>query len=337
MAGERVVVAGGAGFVGSAFVRALLAAEPGTEVVTFDALTYAGHRASLEGLPDASRHRLVVGNVADLDAVERCFDEASPTAVVNLAAESHVDQSLEDPARFVRTNVLGAETLLSATRRRGIRLLQVSTDEVYGSLPAPEAATPDRALRPSSPYAGSKAAADLLALAAHASYGQDVVVTRCVNNYGPRQLPEKLVPLMIERARAGAPLPVYGDGRQARDWLHVEDHAEGLLRALRRGRPGAVHHFAGEGPRENLGVVEALRRACGSRSEVRHVTDRPAHDRRYALDDRATRRELGWAPRIPFERGLAETLAWYAANGAWLAAVRTPALEAFLARHYAGR
>jgi len=338
LTGRRILVAGGAGFIGSAFVRGLLAAEPETRVLTFDLLTYAGHRENLEDLPGADRHELVCGDIVDADAVRAAFDAFGPTALVNLAAESHVDQSLLAAPRFVRTNVLGTQVLLDACRAAGIRMLHVSTDEVYGSLDAPQAATPSSPLAPSSPYAASKAAADLLALAAWRSHGQDVVVTRCTNNYGPRQMPEKLIPLMTLRAFAGESLPVYGDGRQVRDWIHVDDHVDGLLAALRRGRAGAVYHFAGATPLENLDLVAAiLRRSGKSGAVVRHVADRPGHDRRYALDDAATREELGWAPRVVFEEGLDAAVSWYRGHPGWCRAVAGDELRAFLERNYAGR
>lgn len=338
MANERVLVTGGAGFIGSALVRQLLEDEPSTHVLTFDLLTYAGHRENLEGLPDPDRHHFVKGDIADPGTVDRAMASFNPTAVVNVAAETHVDQSLLEPARFVHTNVAGTQVLLDACRTAGLRLLQVSTDEVYGSLEEPRAAMPDFPLVPSSPYSASKAAADLLVLAAGRSHGQDVVVTRCTNNYGPRQLPEKLIPLMTLRALAGETLPVYGDGLQVRDWIHVEDHAAGLLAALRRGRSGEVYHFAGHTTCPNLDVVSAILALAGDTgATVRHVTDRPAHDRRYALDDAATRRELGWAPHVPFDQGLGGTVAWYRTNSEWCLHTASDELKAFLERNYERR
>jgi dTDP-glucose 4,6-dehydratase len=337
-ADERVLVTGGAGFIGSAFVRCLLAAEESTRVLTYDLLTYAGHRENLEGLPGEERHELTVGDIADREAVARAFEAFRPTAVVNLAAESHVDQSLLDPKRFVRTNVLGTQVLLDACRESGVRLLHVSTDEVYGSLPEPEAATPGTVLAPSSPYSASKAGADMLAKAACVSHGQDVIVTRCTNNYGPRQLPEKLIPVLTLRAAAGENLPIYGDGEHVRDWIHVDDHARGLLAALRRGKPGALYHFAGRTSRRNLDIARAVLDLVGNTgASVEHVTDRPGHDRRYALDDDATRAELNWTTEVPFADGLAATVAWYRDHPAWCRVAAGEALKSFLERNYGGR
>jgi dTDP-glucose 4,6-dehydratase len=338
MSSDRVLVTGGAGFIGSALVRRLLEDSPDVRVLTYDLLTYAGHRENLEDLPDAGRHELVVGDIADPEAVAAAFDAFRPTAVVNVAAETHVDQSLLAPARFVRTNVVGAQVLLDACRNAGVRLVQISTDEVYGSLPEPRAATPDYPLVASSPYSASKAAADLLVLAAARSHDQDVVITRCTNNYGPRQTPEKLIPLMTLRAFAGESLPVYGDGLQVRDWIHVDDHAAGIVAALRRGRPGRVYHFSGRTARPNLDVVRAiLDRAGETGARVEHVADRPAHDLRYALDDEATREELAWSPVTAFEEGLAATVDWYRASTAWCLAVASDDLKSFLERNYAHR
>ena len=338
MADQRILVTGGAGFIGSALVRVLLRAEPAARVLTYDLLTYAGHRENLADLPGGDRHDIVVGDIADAEAVTAAFEAFRPTAVVNVAAETHVDQSLLAPARFVRTNIVGTQVLLDACRNAGIRMVQVSTDEVYGSLPAPQAATPAYALVASSPYSASKAAADLLVLAAHKSHGQDVVITRCTNNYGPRQLPEKLIPLMVLRALAGESLPVYGDGRQVRDWIHVEDHAEGIRAALLAGVSGRVYHFAGRTLLPNIDIVGQILAEVGDTgARIQHVADRPAHDRRYALDDTETREELGWAPRHAFADGLPATVRWYGESRPWCLAVASEQLRAFLDRNYAGR
>ncbi|MDJ0976482.1 MAG: dTDP-glucose 4,6-dehydratase [Planctomycetota bacterium] len=337
MAYERLFVTGGAGFIGSAFVHNALAASPDAHVLTYDALTYAGHELNLEGA-DPARHRLVVGDVTDAQAVHAAIEAFAPEAVVHVAAETHVDKSLQDPYVFLRTNVTGTQVLLDACHAHGIRMLLVSTDEVYGDLPHPERATPETHLRPSNAYAASKAAADLLALVAVKTRDQDVILVRCTNNYGPRQLPEKLIPLMILRAAAGESLPVYGDGRQEREWLHVEDCARGLWRALQAGQAGAVHHLAGGAHRANLDVVRAIVDGVGAdAAQITHVADRPAHDRRYALDDHASREALAWAPRVAFDDGLAATIEWYQANEAWCRAVASEALAAFLARNYGNR
>ena len=338
MAAKRILVTGAAGFIGSGFVRRLLRAEAEVRVLSFDALTYAGHRENLEDLPGGERHEFVRGDIADPEAVAAAIDSFEPDAVVNFAAETHVDRSILDPAPFVRTNVLGTQVLLSAARAAQARFVQVSTDEVYGSLPAPDAAGPDHPLRPSSAYAASKAGADLLVQAAFRTHGQDVLITRSTNSYGPRQNPEKLVPLMILRARAGQPLPVYGDGLQERDWLHVDDNADGILAALQRGRAGGLYHLGGSGGRPNLEVVQELCDLAGARHGlIEHVGDRPGHDRRYALDDAETRAELGWAPAVDFVTGLAETVDWYARNAVWCRIVAGEDLAAFLDANYEGR
>jgi dTDP-glucose 4,6-dehydratase len=338
MDANRILVTGAAGFVGNAFLRHVLANEPDARVMTFDALTYAGHRVNLEDLPDPDRHAFVEGDIADADAVAAAMDSFRPDAVVNFAAETHVDRSILDPAPFVRTNVIGTQVLIDATRAAGVRLLHVSTDEVYGDVPEPDSATPESPLAPTNTYSASKAAGDLLVQAAWRSHRQDVVITRSTNNYGPRQTPEKLVPLMILRAQANESLPVYGDGAQVRDWLHVEDNAAGVWAALRQGRAGALYHFAGRQPRTNLQVVHAILGVLDApASLIAHVRDRPGHDRRYALDDAQTVRELDWSPRIPLERGLPDTVRWYREHEAWCRKTAGEDLRAFLDANYAGR
>jgi dTDP-glucose 4,6-dehydratase len=335
---QRLFVTGSAGFIGSGFVRHLLATQPNTQVLSFDALTYAGHRENLEDLPDPERHTFVEGDITDAQAVTRAMEDFEPDALVNIAAETHVDRSILDPLPFARTNVLGTQVLLSAAREAGIRMLQVSTDEVYGSLVPPEQATVDHPLRPSNPYAASKVAGDLLVQAAYRTHGQDVLITRCTNNFGPRQSPEKLIPLMILKARAGQPLPVYGDGLQIRDWLHVRDHAAGLGAVLARGVAGDIYHLSGDGGRTNLEVVRTLIGLVGgSESQIQHVRDRPGHDRRYALDDSTTRSMLDWSPTVGFEEGLRETVAWYLEHADWCRRVAGADLRAFLDANYEGR
>ena len=337
-----VLVTGGAGFIGSALVRRLVLAE-GATVVTLDKLTYAGHLASLGRAADHARHRFVRGDVADAGAVRAVFDEYRPDAVVHLAAESHVDRSVDAPAEFLRTNVEGTFVLLEealrhharldAPRRARFRFLHVSTDEVFGSL-GPTGAF-DEATRydPRSPYSASKAASDHFARAWHHTYGLPVIVTNCSNNFGPYQYPEKLIPLMILKALAEEELPVYGRGENVRDWLYVDDHVDALLAVLDRGTPGETYAVGGGCERRNVDVVRAVcaivdevaPRAPGAGPRerlVRFVADRPGHDARYAIDASKIARELGWRPRESFETGLRRTVEWYVANRAWVDAVR---------------
>jgi dTDP-glucose 4,6-dehydratase len=333
---RHVFVTGGAGFIGSAFVRLALAAYPDAEVINFDALTYAGNPDNLEGL-DARRHRFVRGDVADREAVLRALPEGAD-AVVHLAAESHVDRSIASADAFLRTNVLGTQVLLDAARGRGVRrFLLVSTDEVMGSLPEDDGAffTEESPFQPNSPYAASKAAAEHLARAAHHTFGLDVVVTRCGNNYGPHQFPEKLIPLLLANALRDEPVPVYGDGRNVRDWIFVDDHCRALLAALERGRPGQVYNIGARNPRRNLEVVEGVLRGLGKPlSLIRHVADRPGHDRRYAIDPSRAEAELGWRPAETWESGLARTIRWYRENTTWVERTRGGAYRAYYAQQY---
>ncbi len=357
MKGERtVLVTGGAGFIGSNFVRHVLAARPEWRLVDLDALTYAGNPLNLADLPEeaAARHRLVRGDVRDPETLGRLFSEHRFDAVVHFAAESHVDRSILGPEAFVETNVAGTFRLLEAARRgweeagrpEGFRFLHVSTDEVYGSLGPEGAFTEDTPYDPSSPYSASKAASDHFVRAWHRTYGLPVLVTNCSNNYGPYQFPEKLIPLMILNLVEEKPLPVYGDGRNVRDWLYVLDHCEALLRVLEAGRPGETYNVGGGAERENIRIVEwlcdhldgRLRRPAGTgRALVRFVADRPGHDRRYAIDSSKIRRELGWAPRHTFEQALGDTVAWYLAHGEWVDSVRSGAYREWIAANYGGR
>jgi dTDP-glucose 4,6-dehydratase len=330
MVAARVLVTGGLGFIGSALVRLLLAGRPDRTVVNLDLVTYAANPANLRDVEQDPRYVFVRGDVADAALVRRVFVEYAIQATVHCAAETHVDRSIADARPFLRTNVDGTQVLLEAARTAGARHVQVSTDEVYGSLGPDDPPFTERTpLAPRSPYGASKAAGDLLALAERATYGTDVVVTRCSNNYGPRQHPEKLIPLCVTAALTGRSVPVYGDGRQRRDWLFVEDHARGLLAALERGAPGGVYNFGGGAERENLDVVRAAVRAAGaSAGLIRHVADRPGHDRRYAMAYDRAHAELGWSPDHTFEAGLAATVAWYRGNPDWWAASAVAAHEA---------
>ena len=312
----RILLTGGAGFIGANFVRLLRVWRPDWRIVNLDALTYAGSRDFLPDEGDAG-HTFVHGDIRDAALVDRLIGDVD--VVVHMAAESHVDRSIDGPARFVETNVLGTQVLLEAARRHGVgRFVHVSTDEVYGALGPTGAFTEASPIAPSSPYAASKAASDLLALAYAHTWGIDVVVTRCSNNYGPRQHPEKLIPRMIACALAERPLPVYGDGSNVRDWIHVEDHCAGVLAALERGRAGRVYNFGARSERSNLDIVHGLLERLGKpRSLVRFVGDRPGHDWRYAIDPRRAEEELGWHPAHAFEAGLDATVDWYLAHRAW--------------------
>lgn len=337
---RTVLVTGGAGFIGSNLIYRLLE-EPELRVVNWDALTYAGNPASLAAAANHPRYRFVHGDVCDGDLGAGLLAEERPQAILHLAAESHVDRSITGSDAFIRTNVIGTFTLLEAAleywrglpprEREDFRFLHVSTDEVYGSLGPTGAFSESTAYAPNSPYSASKAASDHLARAWHQTYGLPVVTTNCSNNYGPRQFPEKLIPLMILNALEGRELPVYGDGRQVRDWLYVGDHCEGLLAALRRGQPGATYVFGGDAERANLEVVQSICAlldemrpdAAGPRARlIRHVKDRPGHDRRYAMNPAKARRELGWAPAVDFSQGLRRTVGWYLENLDWCRAVQ---------------
>ena len=314
----KVLVTGGLGFIGSNLIRLILAERPGWHVLNLDLVTYAANAENLAGV-DPSRYRHVPGDVADRKLVDRLFRSEGVDAIVHCAAETHVDRSLEDGSRFLRTNVEGSLVLLEAAREHNVRHIQVSTDEVYGTLDADDPAfTEDTPLGPRSPYSASKAAADHLSMAMYHSHRVDVIVTRCSNNYGAYQHPEKLIPLMITSALRGLPLPVYGDGRQRRDWIYVDDHCRGLLAALERGRAGEIYNFGGGADWENLFVIRSILRRLGAGEDlITYVTDRPGHDRRYHVDSSKAARELGWRPQRTFEEGLAETIDWYVANRDW--------------------
>jgi dTDP-glucose 4,6-dehydratase len=351
-----LLVTGGAGFIGSNFIAAALRAL-GDGIVNLDKLTYAGNPRNLDALRGEPRYAFVRGDIADRALVRSLLARQRPRAIVHFAAESHVDRSIHGPAEFVQTNVFGTfclleearayAELLGASERAAFRFLNVSTDEVYGSLAAGEAPfTESTPFAPNSPYAASKAAADHLVRAYQRTYGLATITTHCSNNHGPFQFPEKLIPLMIRNALAGEPLPVYGDGGNVRDWLHVDDHCSALLRVLEGGRPGETYNVGGGAERGNLEVVRAVCRlldAARPRREgpheelIRFVADRAGHDRRYAVDAGKLTRELGWTPRESFESGLARTVSWYLANARWVEDVATGAYQEWIRRNYAAR
>jgi dTDP-glucose 4,6-dehydratase len=333
---KNILVTGGAGFIGSAFVRLLLEELPGAAVVNFDALTYAGNPDNRKDLAD-NRHRRVRGDICDKEAVLAALDEGTD-ALVNFAAESHVDRSIHSANEFIRTNVAGTQVLLDAARERGVRrFVQVSTDEVMGSLPERDDAyfTEDSPFEPNSPYSASKAAAEHLCRAAHHTHGLDVVTTRCGNNYGPRQFPEKFLPLMLSNAFNDEPIPVYGDGRNVRDWIYVEDHCRAIYDVMTRGRAGDVYNVGARNERRNLEVAESVLDALGKpRALLKFVKDRPGHDRRYAIDPAKIETELGWRPRETWESGLAKTIRWYEENAGWVARTRSGAYRDYYAKQY---
>jgi dTDP-glucose 4,6-dehydratase len=317
-------------------VRRTLAERQDTEIVTYDKLTYAGNLDNLAPVADNPRHRFVHGDICDAPAVQTVFAETAPDAVVHFAAESHVDRSIMDPGAVIETNVRGTATLLDAARRAGVgRFVHVSTDEVYGDIDAPLEADETFPLRPSSPYAASKAGSDLLALSYVRTYGLPVMVTRASNNYGPYQFPEKLIPLMIANALEGSPLPVYGDGLQVRDWLHVDDHCRAVLSVLLRGRVGEVYNVAGTRHLPNIEVIQRLLKIVGApESLITRVADRPGHDRRYALRGDKIARDTGFEPEVDFDLGLERTVQWYRDNGEWIRRVRSGEYREYYNRNY---
>jgi dTDP-glucose 4,6-dehydratase len=351
---QAIVVTGGAGFIGSNFVLQWLACE-GTPVLNLDKLTYAGNLRNLESIATEQRYEFVHGDIGDRELVRGIFQRRRPRAVVHFAAESHVDRSIRGPDDFIRTNVNGTFALLEEARaywteleeeeKKKFRFLQVSTDEVYGSLgPADAAFSEITQYQPNSPYSASKAAGDHLVRAYHHTYGLPVLTTNCSNNYGPYQFPEKLIPLMILNARSGKPLPVYGDGKNVRDWLYVGDHCEAIRKVLGHGEAGETYNIGGHSEKPNIEVVETicsiLDEMCPDdpvvphRQLIRYVTDRPGHDRRYAIDATKIERELGWKPKETFETGLRKTVAWYLNNEEWVRQVTSGAYRQWIATHY---
>jgi len=337
----RLLVTGGCGFIGANFLYAMRQRHPDWRLFNLDKLTYAGNLGSLRALESEAgpAYTFIHGDICDSGLVSGLLAEHKIDAVVNFAAESHVDRSIDDPSPFVTTNVLGAQNILDCARRAKTgRVVHVSTDEVYGTL-GPEGqfheTTP---LAPNSPYSASKAGADLMARAYHETYGQDVVVTRCSNNYGPFQFPEKLIPLMYTKAIKGERLPVYGDGQNVRDWIFVDDHCRGIELALLKGRAGAVYNFGGAAEMPNIEVVRTILRLTAQNDTlIRFVTDRPGHDRRYAMNFDLAARELGFAPSVTFAEGMERTIAWYQANSVWLDEVQSGAYLKFMDRWYKER
>jgi dTDP-glucose 4,6-dehydratase len=352
-----VLVTGGAGFIGANFVLEWLA-QSGETVINLDELTYAGNRENLASLAEDPRHLFVQGSIGDSALVESLLAQHQPRAIINFAAESHVDRSIHGPEDFIQTNIVGTFRLLEAVRaywnnlpveaRQNFRLLHVSTDEVYGSLvkDAP-AFTETHRYEPNSPYSASKAASDHLVRAYHHTYGLPVLTTNCSNNYGPYHFPEKLIPLMIVNALAGKPLPVYGDGQQIRDWLYVKDHCSAIRRVLEAGKVGEVYNVGGGNEKPNIDIVhtvcalldELRARADGKpyREQIAYVTDRPGHDRRYAIDASKIERELGWTPAETFETGIRKTVQWYLENQDWVANVQSGAYREWVEKNYTGR
>jgi dTDP-glucose 4,6-dehydratase len=335
----NVLLTGGCGFIGSNLVRLILAERPDWRVVNLDRLTYAGNAENLADLADHPRYRFVRGDIGNGELVGELLRSERIDAVMHLAAESHVDRSILSPAVFIETNVRGTQCLLEAARELGVkRFLHVSTDEVYGSLGETGLFTEETPLAPSSPYSASKAGSDLLALAYAHTFRMHVVVTRCSNNYGPYQFPEKLIPLMIANALGDRALPVYGDGRNVRDWIHVEDHCRGLLAALEQGRSGEVYNFGASSERRNIEIVRQVLAILGKpESLIEYVKDRPGHDRRYAIDATKVGRELGWAPRREFESALRDTVGWYVEHRGWWERILSGVYRSYYERQYGKR
>jgi len=320
MAQKRLLVTGGAGFIGSNFVRMVLSEQRDCFLVNLDKLTYAGNLENLAEFVDHPNYRFVKGDIGDGPLVENLIDEHRIDTIVNFAAESHVDRSIEEPKIFIDTNVAGTLTLLEAARDRNIeRFVQISTDEVYGELGPEGLFTEQTPLSPNSPYSASKASADLLVRAFGHTWGLKYNITRCSNNYGPYQFPEKLIPLMINNAMNDKPLPVYGDGMQIRDWLYVRDHCTAIWRVITEAPPGEVYNIGGCNEKPNLEVVKLILKHLNKpESLIKHITDRPGHDRRYAIDAGKIMNELGWKPSVSFEEGLSQTIEWYRQNSKWL-------------------
>jgi len=335
----KLLVTGGCGFIGSNFIMHMLESHPDMSIINLDLLTYAGNLENLQDAkPYGERHKFVRGDITDRDLVRSLISQ-KPDAVINFAAESHVDRSIMDSSAFITTNVLGTQVLLDVSREFGVkRYVQISTDEAYGSLGPDGAFTEEHPIAPNSPYAASKAAADLLVRSYHKTHGMDVVITRCSNNYGPYQFPEKLIPLMISNALNDQELPVYGDGGNVRDWIHVHDHCRAIDLILRKGRPGEVYNIGGGSEYPNIDIVKyILRRLDKPESLIRFVADRPGHDRRYAMDFSKLQRELGWQPIVGFEEGMNQTISWYIEHDAWWLRIKSGQYREYYEKLYGNR
>ena len=335
----NVLVTGGAGFIGSSFVRYILGARKDAHVVNYDLLTYAGNLRNVEEVAGSPRYEFVRGDIADPDRVETVFAKHRFDAVVNFAAETHVDRSILDSAPFLRTNVEGTRCLLEAARRHKIsKFVQISTDEVYGSLGATGSFREDTPLDPTSPYSASKAAADFFVLAYHKTHRLDAVITRCSNNYGPYQFPEKLIPVLIANASEDRALPIYGDGLNVREWIFADEHSRAVLMALERGKPGEVYNIGSGHEKTNLDVVREILRLMGKpESLIRFVTDRPGHDRRYSIDCSKIRREWNWSSQVDFASGLAATIDWYRTHQDWMREIKDASYVSYYDRMYTRR
>ena len=348
---KNLLVTGGAGFIGSNFIQYILAQAPSCALIlNLDLLTYAGNLENLKEAENDPRYRFIRGDVRDAALVDRIFQEYDIDTVVHFAAESHVDRSIVDPQIFLTTNILGTQTLLDAAKkhwslrpedkhcreyRPGVKYLQVSTDEVYGALGKTGMFTETTPLSPNSPYSASKASADLFVRAYHETFGLPVNITRCSNNYGPYQFPEKLIPLMIHNAQQNKPLPVYGDGMQVRDWLHVSDHCSAIYTVLQKGKDGEIYNIGGNNEKANIDIVRLiLAELDRPESLIQHVADRPGHDRRYAIDNTKITTQLGWKPSYTFEQGIRETIAWYLENQEWMEHVTSGEYQAYYKNFY---
>lgn len=334
----KLLVTGGAGFIGSNFVHYMLREHPADEIINVDSLTYAGNLENLREVEGRWNYRFVKADITDSSFLEALFEEGIDV-VVNFAAESHVDRSILEPDVFVRTNILGTQTLLDLTKKHGIKkYVQVSTDEVYGTLGDTGLFSEETPLQPNSPYSASKAGADLLVRAYHETFGLNVNITRCSNNYGPYQFPEKLIPLMIQNALSDKPLPVYGDGLNVRDWLYVEDHCSAIDLVIRSGRSGEVYNVGGNNERTNIHVVKTILQELNKTENlITYVQDRLGHDRRYAIDATKIRSELGWRPKYDYESGIRETIRWYLRNPQWMQQVQSGSYQDYYEKQYRER